>query len=81
MTEVRLTYSIARVPGLPNRPETLRPGYKRTLICSSWRAALDHIDDLAERLAAEGRRINQATITDLDVADRQHQHATEGNHP
>ncbi len=77
---VRLTATIGRRKGMPHRPETLLPGGRFTQVCESWAAALVRLAELVEQAEGEGRRVNQATITELAIADRSYErgHRVEG---
>lgn len=70
MSEVRLTYGVARVVAPPNRPELARKGYKRTVVMPSWQDALDEVHARLKELAEHGRAMNSVTITDLEIANR-----------
>lgn len=72
MSEVRLTYGVARVKAPPHRPDLARKGYKRTVVMPSWHDALDEVYDRLEELAEHGRTLNSVAITALEIADRNH---------
>lgn len=72
VSDVRLTYGIARVVAPPHRPELARKGYKRTMVLPSWADALDHVYDLLEELDGHGRTLNSVAITALEIANRNH---------
>lgn len=67
---VRLTVTLARVKGQPHQPDTMVKGGRVTEVHPDWPSALDRLDELA----ATGR-VNQATITPLEIADRNYETA------